>query len=282
MGYYNRSFRKIKDRLLGYCRFSAYDMSVDKMRAAAQAMVDFRPDYIIGYSVALDSLARYNQDKADVFCHLGLKAVIATAEGFPSDDSADLVSRVIGSPVAMEYGAVETGVIAHSHPEGGYRVFWRTYFLEAQEDAVGGGKKLRVTSLYPRCFPLIRYEIGDEIIPSVGEPEWGVARFDRVIGRCNDYLVLADGSRVHSELITHAVRCCDDILAYQAVQTDSSVRLNVVSQVDLSSETIGAIRARLRTINPLLGAIEVARVSELRRTVAGKTPIIIRKPVLMA
>ena len=47
----------------------------------------------------------------------------------------------------MEYGAVEAGLGAHTHPSGDYPVFWRSHIL---------------TSLYPRAFPLARYEIGSE------------------------------------------------------------------------------------------------------------------------
>jgi len=275
-GLLNRHLREWKDRLLGYYRFSAYNINSVSMQAAAKAVLSFSPRYIIGYSVALDAFARSNFDKTKELRALGLKAVIGAAEGFPSVESIELISRVTGAPVAMEYGSVETNLVAHTHPHGGYRVFWQTYFIEALEEGSGGGKVVRITSLYPRCFPLIRYEMGDEVELDTDKPSFGVERFERVIGRCNDYLVLKDGSRVHSELITHAVRSCKNIMGYQALQTGAMIRLSVTSPMELLPEVVEGIKYRLGKIHLELASVPVERVAQLYQTVAGKTPIIVR------
>jgi phenylacetate-coenzyme A ligase PaaK-like adenylate-forming protein len=276
-GRWNRHLREIKDRMLGYCRFSAYNMNSTSMRTAADAMIRFHPDYMIGYSMALDAFARSNVDRASSLQRLGLKAIIGTAEAFPAQDSVDLVGKVLGAPVAMEYGAVETNLIGHTHPEGGYRTFWRSYFVEAVENGGSGGRKVRVTSLFPRCFPLIRYEIGDEIDLPNGETGLGVTRFDRVMGRCNDYLLLADGSRIHSELVTHAVRSCSEVSGYQAIQRGTDITLLIISASDVSSALIDGIQHRLSKIHPELSKIPIVRVPALRQTIAGKTPMVIRE-----
>ncbi len=275
-GRYNRRLREIKDRMLGYYRFSAYNMNSASMRAAADAMIRFHPDYVIGYSMALDAFARSNIGRATSLRQLGLKAVVGAAEAFPAPDSVDLVREMFGAPVAMEYGSVETGLIGHTHPTGGYRTFWRTYFIEALENGLSGGRKVRVTSLFSRCFPLIRYEMGDEIELPNGEAGLGVTRFVRVMGRCNDYLLLADGSRVHSELVTHAVRLCSEVSTYQAIQQGTDIRLLIISPSDISSELIHGIQHRLGKIHPELKKIHIERVAVLRQTIAGKTPMVIR------
>lgn len=278
-GLVNQYLREFKDRLLGYNRFSAYNMNVQSMQAAAEALVLFRPKYMIGYSVALDAFARTNMDKLEILHDLGLKAVIGAAEGFPSEDSVEQIVKVTGAPVAMEYGSVETNLIAHTHPDGDYHVFWQTYFVEALDDGRSGGKKILVTSLYPRCFPLIRYEIGDEIVPHPSEPGLGIERFERVIGRCNDYIVLRDGARVHSELITHAIRLCPEITGYQVIQKGYDICLTFTSLTELTSETVKGIKRRLAKIHPEFEDISVERALRLHQTIAGKTPIVLRKDV---
>lgn len=277
-GLLNRRVRECKDWLLGYYCFSAYSIDPNSMKTAAEAMVRFAPQYMIGYSVALDAFARSNLDRTQDLRALKLKAVIGAAEGFPAGDSVDLIGGLTGAPVAMEYGSVETGLIAHTYPEDeGYRVFWQTYFVEATEGNQDAGKIVRVTSLYPRSFPLIRYELGDEIIRDAEDLSIGVQHFKRVIGRCNDYLMLSNGIRVHSELISHVVRSCPDIMGFQAIQTGSCIRLYVISSGELSPEVVKGIRYRLDKIHPQLTHIPIERVSRLRQTVAGKTPIVIRE-----
>lgn len=277
-GKVNQFKRQLSDYLLGYYRFSAYDLNENKMKEAGETLLRFRPHYVIGYSVALDAFARANRHREDDFRQLGLKLVIGAAEGFPSNDSVKLIEQVLGAPVAMEYGSVETNLIAHSTPEKVYQVFWRTFFVEAVETGVSGGRVVRVTSLYPRAFPLVRYEIGDEIetLPEDNEG-LGVSRFMRVNGRCNDFITLEDGSRIHSEAVTHSVRSCQKITGYQFIQERKFIWLHLTTSSPLTPVDTEAIRHRFRVIHPLLERIEILTVDRLEQTVAGKTRMIISK-----
>ncbi len=268
--------RQLKDRALGYCRYSAYDLSETNLRAAGAKLLQVRPGYLIGYSVALDRFARCNLDRREALRALGVKVIVGCAEAFPADDSERLLSDLFAAPVAMEYGSVETGLVGHTHPRGGFDVFWNTYFVEATEPGPNGGQTIRVTSLYPRCFPLIRYELGDELLPS-DEERLGLARFQAVHGRCNAYVELRDGTRIHSEAITHCVRPCRSVTAYQAVQSDEAIELRLTAASEVTREMAAEIRQRLRGIHPLLEQVVIRRVDALEQSVAGKTPMILRR-----
>ncbi|MFB3892654.1 MAG: hypothetical protein ACE15C_11595 [Phycisphaerae bacterium] len=268
--------RKVRDSLLGYCRHSAYDLSEEGLRKGGERLIRFRPSYILGYSVALDLFARANLDRAEAFRALRLKAVIGAAEGFPRPDSAGMISGLFGAPLGMEYGSVETNLIGHTTPKGPYNVFWRTYFVEATDDGPNGGRIVRVTSLFPRCTPLVRYELGDEVELLEGDDGNGITRFARVGGRCNTFLLLQDGSRVHSEAITHCVRACPEIQSYQAQQQGSAITICYTAPAPLPAATAEAIRGRLAKIHPLLSAARIEHVRMLKQTVSGKTPMILR------
>lgn len=276
-GQWNGYVRRMKDWLLGYHRFSVYNLNERNMQEAGLALLHFHPQYVIGYSVALDLFARVNRNLAPDFQRLGLKVVVGAAECFPRDDSRPLLEEVFGAPVAMEYGSVETDLIAHATPQGGYDVFWGTYFCEALETGVTGGKIIRVTSLYPRCFPLIRYEIGDEIEPAAGEEGLGVARLQTVKGRCHDTVTLADGTILHSEAFSHAVRPCPEISYYQVVDDKGTSSLNYMAPEPISDGQMLLIRQRLSKIHPSLTNIEIKRVNKLEQSIAGKTKMVVRK-----
>ncbi len=268
--------RWFRDAMLGYTRFPAYDLRDGAMRSAATVLIRARPECVLGYSVALDRLARANADRREALRGAGVRLVVATAESFPSEDSATRLEDLFGCPVAMEYGAVETGVMAHTHPDGGFRFFWRSYLVEAAASA--GGSALLVTSLYPRCFPLVRYEIGDEIVPSAGSPTIGLTACERILGRCNDYVVLSDGATIHSETFSHAFKPFPEIAAFQVVQESERLVIRFVGDRPLPERVEAAIRARLRDVHPALAAASFERRDALEQTVAGKTRMVIRLP----
>lgn len=277
-GRVNAVKRRVKDAALGYRRFSAYDLRSEALRQAGQELLTFAPEYVLGYSVALDLLAQANEDRTARFRSLGLEVAIATAEAFPDSGARERVARVLGCPVAMEYGAVECGVLAHEHPEGGYRAFWRSFLLEAERSGEGH-HLLRVTTLTPRCFPLVRYELGDEIEPEDPrqDHEWAIARFRRVIGRSNDYLPI-DGSLIHSEAFAHAVRPCPLVRGFQVVKRGNALRIRYTAEADLDPRSTEEIKERLRRIHPSLGGAILERVGRLPQTVAGKTRMVIVEP----
>jgi phenylacetate-coenzyme A ligase PaaK-like adenylate-forming protein len=104
-----------------------------------------------------------------------------------------------------------------------------------------------------------------------------VLSFERIIGRCSDYVVLSDGSLIHSEVFTHAVRSCEEVLSYQVVQQDSDLRLLYTSERELDAAVQADIRQRLGRVHGELQGIRLGRVEALHRTIAGKTPMILRR-----
>ncbi len=274
----NGRLRQLKDRVCGYTRWSAYDLGTPALRAAAEALLAARPAWLLGYSVGLDRFARVNDDRREELSALGLKAVVATAESFPSADSAARIAALFDCPVLMEYGAVEAGVLAHQHPADGiFHVLWQDHHIEAQPSADGppGSVEILVTSLFPRACPLVRYRMGDLVVPVEGRPV-SVA-FASVTGRCNDAVVLPDGRAIHSESFTHAVKDCPAVLGYQVVQEqDGLLRLDCLSSLPLADPVLADLRRRLSLIDPALASIDIRRVDALQQTRAGKTRAVIR------
>jgi phenylacetate-coenzyme A ligase PaaK-like adenylate-forming protein len=262
--------RRLSDAALGYTRWSAYRLSQDDLRQAGEALMASRSRYVIGYSSALDRFARVNEDRAEDFARLGLKTVIATAEGFPRADSRALISRVLGCPAVMEYGCVETGPMAYEQPGAGYGVFWRHHRLEL--DAEGA---VVVTSLFPRALPLLRYRVGD--LAASDETGPGLIRIASIGGRCNDAVPLPDGAPIHSEAFTHAVRDTPGVLAYQIVRHGAgawpSIRYEAAAEI--AGEAEAALRRRLALIAPGLEGIELEKVAALPASVAGKHRMVV-------
>ena len=275
-----RKWQRIgKDALVGYHRHSAYDLSAGALHRAGEALLRARPRYVLAYASALDRFVQVNAHRAGEFHQLGLRLVVATAEAFPRATSASTAAEVLGAPVRMEYGSVESGPIAHETRDGSYRAFWRDHYLELRPSASSPAAwELLLTSLYPRAFPLIRYAIGDLIRDPVFSGE-SVVGFGGVVGRCNDYIETRSGQVIHSEALAHVLKEMPDVLAYQIVESagGSSV-INLVTRRDLVAADLAAIRHRLHIISPELASTPIYRVAGLTQTAAGKTPSVIRAP----
>ncbi|QYJ00063.1 hypothetical protein KUV46_12020 [Thalassovita mediterranea] len=276
-GAINRLKRTILDRALGYTRVSAYALTPASLETAWQQLMEHKPRYVIGYSSALDRFARHNADRAPEIAKLKLKAIIATAEAFPRADSAEVVSRTFGAPVAMEYGTVETGPLAYQDIDGSYPVFHARHRLSLRGGDGPDANEILVTSLYPRALPLLRYALGDLAETDPEDIKCGcVLRLRGISGRCNDIVNLPNGSAVHSEVFTHCVRDIADIEAFQVVAADGVwPRLRYVSSMDLSIEASSEIRRRLALIDRAMGNTELERVDAIPLTVAGKHRMIV-------
>ncbi|MFT7221307.1 MAG: phenylacetate-CoA ligase [Candidatus Azotimanducaceae bacterium] len=263
-GVWNRAKRSVGDRLMGYHRFSAYELSDDALRTAGDSLNKDRPDYFIGYTRAIEQFVFANRDRRDQFSHLRL--VQPTGEGYTSDESRGEVIDFFSGNVQMEYGSVETGPIAYE-ADSGFDSLWYSHRLELAADGT-----LAVTSLYPRALPLLRYQLGD-CCEAVDPND----RIERVAGRVNDFVEVG-GHRVHSELISHAVRDAKGVAGYQIlVAQTGEMRLLLECRDDISDGDMQGIRNRLMRVQPDFKYMSVEAVKQLAVGPSGKRPMVIRE-----
>ena len=186
------------------------------------------------------------------------------------------VGTASDAALAMEYGAVETGTIAHQRPDGRFQVFWANYFLEGVESRLWPGRyELLVTSLYPRVTPLIRYRIGDLVAPNPSARDFDQT-FDLIAGRCNDGISVGEGAFVHSEAFSHVLRNVKDIQAFQVLQNSTEgIVISYVAEREISRATQERLQRRFEAVDKRLHIRRFERVARLEETVAGKTKRII-------
>lgn len=270
-----------KDWVLGYYRFSAYQLDPAKLRFACDEVLRFKPQYLLGYSSALDYFCRVNEDRAGELAKLKLKMAFGTGESFPFPDSPQMIGKTLSCPVAMEYGSVETGIMGFSRPApvgtglGHFDLYWRSYMIEANEVGPTGGRVIRVTSLFPKKFPLIRYEIGDEVTMSPGEADLGLTRVERVVGKSLSFVTMPDGTKVHSVAFEHSIRTIPGVERFQLVSRSGVISLKVVAPGGNQEAIVKGIHALMFKIHPSLAQAKIEFTDRLIQTVAGKTPMVV-------
>jgi len=278
-GWLNGRWRGLKDSMLGYRRFSAYQLDPAKLRAACDEMLAYRPRYVIGYSAALGYFCRVNADRAAELHALKLRMAVGTGESFPFEDSVQVINRTLGCPVAMEYGSVETSIMGFSRPAtvgmGWFDLFWRSFFFEAGEPGPSGGRVIRVTSLFPKKFPLLRYEIGDEVTLVGNDSPLGLARVQQIVGKTLSFVTLADGTKVHSVAFEHSVRTVPGVERFQLISKAGDISLRVVAPTADKAKATAAIQTMMHRIHPSLATARIEFTDQLIQTVAGKTPMVI-------
>lgn len=179
----------------------------------------------------------------------------------------------LGIPIQFEYGFTEAGVVAHEVRSSDYRVLADTFLLEGVPDDAGL-LVATITTLYPRCTPLIRYQPGDIIEdPSSDGPS--IRSFARVVGRVRPSLRTTTGQLIHAAAINHAVEK-DGITERFQVVVDSEERIReilVAEARDSSTDFESRLAQTLRQAHACLEAVPVRRCATLDQTPAGKTPI---------
>lgn len=268
--------RDIKDRSLGIVRFSAYNLSPENVRKGILRLEASDSTYVVGFSKALEAYAEELLKIKDILQLPKLKGVIATAECFSTPSSRKQVEEAFGCPVFMEYGSMETGAMAQEVAGGEYTVAWNYHLLEAVPTDEGT-HKLLVTALYPRAFPLFRYDLGDLV--SGFDQNLGIRRFKSIDGRSNPLFIAPSGNRIHSVPIIHCLDpTTESVQLYQIGlrgERIAGIFLLLYPGVELNIE-IDELRYRLNRVDEGLGQIPIEFISHPFLTPAGKRPVFVQ------
>jgi phenylacetate-coenzyme A ligase PaaK-like adenylate-forming protein len=245
-------------------------MSPEDCERIAKLIIRHRPVGIVGYAAALDLLGRSTQHHREALRSAGVKFVLSTAEMLPKADSHEMLRDVFNAPIVQELGGVEFGHVAMKHECEPWEVFPDLNILEARADADDvGGESAFVTTLYRRYTPWIRYQQGDLLERSYALSNGHVHRFDKLLGRVQDFLIMDDGRRVHSVALLHCVHQEPEVLNIQLVLRDGGPVLRLVCR-EPDQKMESRIRQRLTQVHPALGTTVFDYVQDLQTTIAGK------------
>lgn len=266
--------RNIKDGLVNTRRTNAIDLNPLALRSELQDIIRYKPKTIVAYSTTMLAMCRSCLDLAVTCRTLGVEAVICSAGPLKPTERNE-VSKFWNCPVGMEYGSMEAGVIAYTHPsDGRYRTFLDTHLLHTVQDRDQLDRCI-VTRLTRNYLPLIRYEIGDYLLNPLSV-SGSVISFDDVAGRDSDWIRLSSGTEVHLQAFMVAAESNPDILAFQVVILQDGIQIRVVARKTLSKQECATVKAKLVELNPNLmqEKIDIVNVRDIERTPAGKIRLV--------
>jgi phenylacetate-CoA ligase len=213
--------KTLRDRLVNQLLLNAFEMSPARMDDYLQAIQHWNPKAIYGYASSLALLAAHAEARGSRLKLPALRVVSATGEPlFPHQ--RELVVRVFGVPVSVEYGARDAGLIALESPDGALLQMSETHIIEVLDDVgnpVEEGEAV-ITSLVSEAQPFIRYRTGD-VVRRSGRTDpggRGLDVLDAVVGRQTDFIAAADGRIMHALAVIYVLRAIPGVAQFKLIQ----------------------------------------------------------------
>lgn len=180
------------------------------------------PDYIYGYTNAIYVFSKFIEQENLI--PFEIKSVLTTAETLYPYQKISIEKNV--GKVFDQYGCREiNGIACETSYDNVYSVIEPRVYLEFGElvEAKNNVRKILVTDLYNKVFPLIRYETGDVGIPyndfNYSKSLLNYKKIKSIEGRTNDIISLpSGGSLVVPNIISpHILQELKGINQYQIV-----------------------------------------------------------------
>ncbi len=245
--------KTLRDRLVNQLLLNAFEMSPQRMDDYLEAITRWNPKAIYGYASSLALLAAHAESRGIKPRIPALRVVSTTGEPlFPHQ--RELIERVFGVKVSVEYGARDAGLMALESPDGVLLQMSETHVIEVLDDKgnpVEEGEAV-ITSFVSQAQPFIRYRTGD-VIRRSGRSDpggRGLEVLDTVVGRQTDFVVTADGRIMHALAVIYVLRAIPGVAQFKLIQhAVDRLEVEVVPDSrwneDASQSVIQGLKARL-------------------------------------
>jgi phenylacetate-CoA ligase len=224
------------------------NLNDDRIAEFANTIRRHRPGLIFGHAHSL-YLVAYALKKSGV-TDVRPNGIISTAM-ILHDWQRTVIEHVFGRKVTNRYGCEEVSLIASECEEhNGLHVNADSIYSEV----LGERGTLLVTDLSNRAMPLIRYQVGDVVVPStrVCKCGRGLLLIERVEGREADYVVTPAGNLISGISLTE----------------NFSNLVPGTAQMQIVQESITHLRIRL-VADETFGDASRAKIAELVRATFG-------------
>lgn len=248
--------RSLKERLyewrLRLRSINAFRMTDESLLDFCRMLKRWRPPYLMGYSSALEVLAKCAQHHN--INNIKFKAIRSSAEML-WPHQRQLISEVFNSPVYNFYGSREVNNLAAECPEEGRLHLISTWryieIVNERGEPLPDGELgfIIVTDLSNYSMPFIRYRNEDmgsysNVPCPCGRPS---PILDKLIGRSTDLIRTPAGEVIHGEYFTHLFYGHNNIRQFQVHQTTlDRLVVRYVPEGTSCSESIAEIVKKIR------------------------------------
>lgn len=218
--------RLFRDKLFRSILIPAFDMNEDKILGFIAKIKQVKPKMLFGYPSVFSLIAKTADEHGITLTDVGINVVFVTSERlYPYQ--RELIEKTFSAAVANGYGSRDAGFIAHQCPHGKMHLSAEDIVVEiidSNGNSVPEGEKgeIVVTHLATSDFPFIRYRTGDiaAIDPEPCSCGRGLPCLMDIEGRTTDFIIAADGTRMHGLALIYVLRELDGIEEFKIIQED--------------------------------------------------------------
>lgn len=260
--------------------FSSFGLGAQEMDEVLSAVSRFKPKSIVGYTTALEAMAR-RALAVGWTAPVELHSVITGAEALRGDQR-ELIQNAMNCQVFETYGSREFMLIAAECTEhNGLHISAENLIVEVIKDGKpaepGQLGEIIVTDLHNYAQPFIRYKSGDLAVPAEGNCPCGrtLPRLERIEGRILDMITAPDGRILPGEFFPHFFKDLPNISRFQVRQTAvDHLSISIVSNQPLSDDDKAKIISTTAMVLPGV-VVDIMEVDDIPATAAGKRRVTI-------
>jgi phenylacetate-CoA ligase len=259
--------------------YSTYYLQEDNLKYYVADLNSFKPDAIDGFVSAIYAIAKYIKEH-QITLTFKPKAVFTTAETV-LPIHRELIEKVFCCPLSDQYASGEGAPFIKQCILGSYHECLDTGVFEHIK--TDSGIKLIVTSFDSFGTPLIRYDIGDDIIETekINCPCGSVHPvIGRLNGRSTDYLITKSRGKISlvnlSVMISELPKVFKNIQFIQ--EQECSIKILLAVEKSLYQNEYNELL--IKKLQSYLGsdmAFSIEIVDEIKRTNSGKYRMILNK-----
>ena len=276
--------RRIKYKIIDFIanrnRFSAFDISEQRLETFYRQLVKLKPSYLYGYVSIIEIFSQYINDH-NYILPSSVKCAITTSEVL-TKKSRRVIEDSLNIKVFNEYGCGEVGSIAHECECGEMHLMEDNLIVEiVAGDKESGAGEIVVTDLFNYATPLIRYKLGD--YASIPRVNCSCGRSLRTIGnihgRAYDCIYTKRGNIYHPEIIMYIFEDIKDnvggIDQFQVIQESiESLCIRIVKADDYSLDMEKYIDKEIKARLDTNISTRYEYVDEIQREASGKLRLV--------
>lgn len=261
--------------------YSSFFTSQQNIEYYVRNLNEYKPSSLSGFVSTMYDIAKYMDDR-------GLRAEFTPKAIFPTSETVlpmhrELLERVFGCPVRDQYASSEGAPFIIECPDGHMHECPDTGVFE--HIPCGQGTKLVVTSFHTHGTPLIRYDIGDNILEARESRVSGCALsafpvIEAIDGRKADGLYSPERGNISIANLSNVLKYLpNSVKNVQFIQT-SERHIDVKIVTDPTRFRAEQKREIMREMVNRFGekmTFDIVEVDEIPRAKSGKYQMIINK-----
>lgn len=258
-------------------RFDSNRLSADSALQLVGEINRKKPKFFMGFPFDLVMIAKFAQE---VGREIHSPDSIVTYGETLSDEKRKLLERSYRCKVFDFFSMHECSAMISECEHGNLHLIEDFAFHEITEGGSKDGNGTLIgTSFYNYSMPLIRYKIGDTIIPDASDNACKCGRnfrtIKKILGKQCDHIETPDG-RILGAVMSHSIDNAKGVICSQLIQKSiNEIEVKIVTDNSYDSKSQQNLEKGLRKrVGKKIG-LNFKQVSELEKSQSGKTPFII-------